>query len=79
MTEKFPEFESWRTSLPDGTVQDGEIMAMRDGRPLPFSVLQTRIGRTRLSARLLKEAPVGFMAFDLLEFGGEDLRTKTFS
>ena len=78
MTEKFPEFESWRTSLPNGTVLDGEIMAMRDGRPLPFSVLQTRIGRTRLSARLLKEAPVGFMAFDLLEFGGEDLRTKTF-
>lgn len=79
MTEKFPEFESWRTSLPDGTVLDGEIMAMRDGKPLSFSVLQTRIGRTRLSARLLKDAPVGFMAFDLLEFGGEDLRTRTFS
>jgi DNA ligase 1 len=79
MTDKFPEFESWRSLLPEGTVLDGEIMAMRDGKPLPFSVLQTRIGRTRLSARSLKEAPVGFMAFDLLEYGGEDWRMRPFS
>lgn len=79
MTDKFPEFESWRSLLPDGTVLDGEIMAMRDGKPLPFSILQTRIGRTRLSARSLKEAPVGFMAFDLLEYGGEDWRMRPFS
>lgn len=54
-------------------------MAMRDGKPLPFSILQTRIGRTRLSARLLKDAPVGFMAFDVLESGGEDWRMRPFS
>jgi DNA ligase 1 len=79
MTDKFPEFEAWRSLLPDGTVLDGEIMAMRDGKPLPFSILQTRIGRTRLSARLLKDAPVGFMAFDVLESGGEDWRMRPFS
>ncbi|MEY4884954.1 MAG: hypothetical protein RL151_263 [Bacteroidota bacterium] len=79
MTEKFPEFEDWRLKLPDGTVLDGEIMAMRDGRPLPFSVLQTRIGRTRIGPKLLKEAPVGFMAFDLLEYGGADYRNLAFS
>lgn len=74
MTEKFPEFEAWRSRLPNGTVVDGEIMVMQSGKPLPFSLLQTRIGRTRLSAKLLKEAPVGFMAFDLLEFEGKDIR-----
>jgi DNA ligase-1 len=74
MTDKFPEFDSWRTRLPDGVVIDGEIMVMQAGKPLPFSLLQTRIGRTRLSAKLLKEAPVGFMAFDLLEFEGKDIR-----
>jgi DNA ligase 1 len=79
MTDKFPEFNEWRTRLPDGTVLDGEIMAMRDGRPLPFSVLQTRIGRTRFGPKLLKEAPVGFMAFDLLEYGGADYRNLAFS
>jgi DNA ligase-1 len=79
MTEKFPEFDEWRLKLPDGTVLDGEIMAMRDGRPLPFSVLQTRIGRTRIGPKLLKEAPVGFMAFDLLEYGGADYRNLAFS
>ena len=79
MTDKFPEFDAWRMRLPDGTVLDGEIMAMREGKPLPFSLLQTRIGRTRLSARLLKDAPVGFMAFDLLEYGGEDWRMRPFS
>jgi DNA ligase-1 len=79
MTDKFPEFDDWRKHLPDGTVLDGEIMAMRDGKPLPFALLQTRIGRTRLSARLLKDAPVGFMAFDLLECNGEDWRSRPFS
>jgi DNA ligase-1 len=79
MTDKFPEFDAWRMRLPDGTVLDGEIMAMREGKPLPFSLLQTRIGRTRLSARSLKDAPVGFMAFDVLESDGEDWRMRPYS
>ncbi len=78
MTEKFPEFDTLFDALPDGTVLDGEILAMRDGMPLPFSVLQTRIGRTRISKKTLQEAPVGFMAFDLLEFEGEDWRQRPF-
>jgi DNA ligase-1 len=79
MTDKFPEFDAWRMRLPNGTVLDGEIMAMREGKPLPFSLLQTRIGRTRLSARSLKDAPVGFMAFDVLESDGEDWRMRPYS
>lgn len=79
MTDKFPEFDAWRMRLPDGMVLDGEIMAMREGKPLPFSLLQTRIGRTRVSARSLKDAPVGFMAFDVLESDGEDWRMRPYS
>jgi DNA ligase-1 len=79
LTDKFPELESLHGSLPDGIVLDGEILAMRDGKPLPFATLQTRIGRTRLSKRQLTEAPVGFMAFDLLEYAGEDWRNRTFN
>ena len=76
ITEKFPEFDEWRSMLPDGLVLDGEILAMNAGRPLPFALLQTRIGRIKVSKRQLTEVPVHFMAFDLLEFEGEDWRSK---
>jgi DNA ligase-1 len=57
-------------------VLDGEVMAFSEGRPLPFSVLQRRIGRQKLSARILAEAPAAFLAFDLLEEHGADLRDR---
>jgi DNA ligase-1 len=41
---------------------------------LPFAVLQRRIGRDRLTARLLQDAPADFLAYDLLEQEGADLR-----
>ena len=76
ITEKFPEFEEMRKKLPDGIVIDGEILAMKGGVPLPFSLLQTRIGRSKISPKQLREVPVAFMAFDLLEFNGEDWRGR---
>ncbi|MDT8438562.1 MAG: ATP-dependent DNA ligase [Wenzhouxiangellaceae bacterium] len=75
---RFPEIEQAAESLPDGTVLDGEIMAWRDagdgGGPLPFSVLQTRIGRRKPGPKTLARAPVVLLAFDLLEIDGGDLR-----
>jgi DNA ligase-1 len=76
LTDKFPEFDEWRSLLPDGLVLDGEILAMKAGNPLPFALLQTRINRIKISKRQLTEVPVHFMAFDLLEFEGEDWRSK---
>lgn len=74
MTERFPEILAAAARLPAGTVLDGEVLAWRDGQPLPFATMQRRIGRTSLSARVLREAPVAMIAFDLLEAAGEDLR-----
>ena len=75
ITERFPELaRGAQALLPDGTVLDGEILAWRDGRPLPFAVLQRRIGRKRLTEKVLAEAPAVFLAFDLLELAGRDLR-----
>lgn len=74
ITERFPELADAAARLPDGVVLDGEVLAYRDGRALPFAKLQRRIGRTNVTARALREAPVVFMAFDLLESGGVDLR-----
>jgi DNA ligase-1 len=75
VTERFPEIVAGATHLPEGTVLDGEILAFR-GEVLPFAVLQTRIGRQKLTPRILSDAPVALMAYDLLEEGGEDLRER---
>lgn len=74
VSEKFPELIEFSRKLPEGTVLDGEIIAYRAGHPLPFSLLQTRIGRKTISKQLLRDAPVGFICYDVLEFGGKDLR-----
>jgi DNA ligase-1 len=74
ITARFPELAQVWSALPDGTVLDGEVLAFSQGKPLPFSVLQRRIGRQKLSAEILAEAPASLMAYDLLEFEGRDLR-----
>ena len=70
----FPEIAAAATRLPDGTVLDGEVLAFRDDRPLPFSALQQRIGRQKQVAQMARAVPVVFMAYDLLEDGGVDMR-----
>jgi DNA ligase-1 len=75
LNARFPEIERASERLADGTVLDGEILAWRDG-VLPFAVLQRRIGRTRVDARMLAEAPVAFLAYDVLESAGDDWRSR---
>lgn len=78
MTDRFPEIETMARGLPDGTVLDGEILAWLPGhdRPAPFSLLQRRITRKLVTRKTLAEAPVTFMAYDLLEAGGQDMRAR---
>ena len=87
VTERFPEIVALAQALPDGTVIDGEILVWKDeadpetgeivGRPAPFALLQQRIGRKNLTKKILADAPVGFMAYDLLEEGRADVRGLT--
>jgi DNA ligase 1 len=79
VTGRFPELHLPLARLPDGTVIDGEIVAMAGGRPLPFAVLQRRIGRQTLTPAVLRDAPAGLMAYDLLEHHGEDVRPRALS
>jgi DNA ligase 1 len=74
ITEKFPEYEMLMAVLPDGIAIDGEILSYHGGRPLPFNALQTRIGRKNVTPGILKKAPAVFMAYDLLEYEGQDIR-----
>jgi DNA ligase 1 len=74
ITDRFPEIRDAAARLPDGTAIDGEIMAYREG-PLKFSILQRRIGRQALTPAILREAPAALVAYDLIEEGGEDIRS----
>ena len=71
---RFPEIDAAHGQLPDHTVLDGEIVVWRDGRAMPFAQLQQRIGRKNVTKKILTDLPVAFLAYDLLELGGEDQR-----
>ena len=76
ITDAFPELAEAAALLPDGTVLDGEVLAWRDGAPLPFAALQKRLGRKQVGAQLRRESPVAFLAYDCLEHGSRDLRDR---
>ena len=76
VTERFPEIVALAEALPDGSVLDGELVVWKDGRVAPFNLLQQRIGRKVLTKKVLADAPVGFIAYDLLEWQGVDLRER---
>ena len=79
ITDRFPEVSETAMRLPDGTVLDGEILAFADDRPLPFAALQQRIGRQTQVARKARDIPVVFMAYDVLEHHGIDVRQEPLS
>jgi DNA ligase 1 len=72
VTHRFPELEEAARNLGRSAILDGEIVAFSD-RILPFAIIQKRLGRRQVSAKLLADAPVVFFAFDLLYLDGEPL------
>ena len=79
ITERFPELAEVGATLPEGTVIDGEIMPWKEGRPLPFADLQQRIGRKTLTKKILTDVPAALIAYDLLEYHGQDVREREMS
>lgn len=77
ISDRFPEIVEAAAALPDGTVLDGEVLAWRDGRVMPFASLQQRIGRKKVSAKILADIPAHFVAYDLLEYAQADWRPKS--
>ncbi|MEL6303576.1 MAG: ATP-dependent DNA ligase [Bacteroidota bacterium] len=78
VTDKYPEFQAFIGAIPDGTVLDGELLPYPNGEIGTFNDLQTRIGRKNVSKSLLEKTPVVLKAYDLLEWNGEDIRSKTY-
>tara|TARA_B100001093_G_scaffold518600_1_gene604042 strand:+ start:1398 stop:3104 length:1707 start_codon:yes stop_codon:yes gene_type:complete len=77
INESFPELIEMAEEIPVDTVLDGEVICWKhnEQRPLPFSSLQRRLGRKRVGASLRSDCPVQFVAYDVLEHKGEDLRS----
>ena len=78
VSDRFPEVMAAAAGLPEGTVLDGELLVWPDEAvlPAPFARLQTRLNRKTLPKKLLAEAPVAFLAYDLLESEGLDRRAE---
>src|SRR3989440_5404208 len=66
VTAAFPEVVAAAAAVPHNLLLDGELLAFKDGVVRPFFELQHRLGRKVVSAQLLAEVPVIFVAFDLL-------------
>ncbi len=79
VTEQFPELHFLQHFLEDGTVLDGEILAIKEGDILPFSSLQLRLNRKSIHKKQLESAPIGFFCYDLLELQGMDIRNVPLS
>jgi DNA ligase-1 len=73
ITASFPELPEQLAGLPQDAILDGEILAwsFSEDRALPFSALQKRLGRKKVSDELLRQVPVVYLAFDVLYAGGE--------
>ena len=81
ITESFPELPLALGGLPNDAILDGEIVAWKSGssaggdcvpaRALPFSTLQQRLGRKKVSAKLMREVPVAYLVFDVIYADGE--------
>jgi DNA ligase-1 len=79
ITEWFPELPPALAGLAEGVILDGEVVAWSStdeageshGRALPFSTLQRRLGRKKVSDRLIREVPVAYLVFDVLYTNGE--------
>jgi DNA ligase-1 len=70
---EFPELAGSLRKVPGDFILDGEIIGWRDGRAIPFTELQQRLGRKQIDLFTSTLVPVSFVAFDLLLLNGESL------
>ncbi len=71
--ESFPELIEAFEQISEPAILDGEVVAWNpsDQRALPFTSLQHRLGRKRVTREMRERAPVVFIAFDLLYLNEE--------
>ncbi len=76
----FPDLvNALEVAAPGAFSLDGELLILRDGLVQPFSVLQQRLNRKSVTAKLMLDYPAHIRAYDLLSEAGEDLRALPFT
>lgn len=71
VTAAYPEVVAALRAVEGDFILDGEIVAMRDGRVLPFRMLQARLQRKEVAEELAREVPIAYVVFDLLARSGD--------
>ncbi len=81
VNKTFPELIKLISAFKNDFVLDGEILIWDEIKNCPkeFSLLQKRLGRKSPSAKIQKDLPVVFIAYDILEMNGNDIRSKVLS
>jgi len=85
ISDAYPDLEPLARALPADVAIDGELVVMTpppDASPdsldglQPFASLQQRLGRKVVSEKTMRELPVAFIAYDLLEHEDRDIRAE---
>ncbi len=86
ISDAYPDLGPLADALPGGAALDGELVVLipPEGEFVPdsldglalFASLQQRLGRKVVSEKTLRELPVAFIAYDLLEIDGRDIRAE---
>ena len=71
--DQFPEFITLRNVESDFVI-DGEILVFRDNQIKGFDHIQKRIGRKKVSKKILESHPAIMMAYDIMELNNNDIR-----
>lgn len=74
VTGSYPEFDSIKDCDIDNFAIDGELVVYTEDGVQPFQYLQKRLGRKTISKKWLRSHPCAIIAYDLLEYDGEDMR-----
>ncbi|SPE50590.1 putative DNA ligase [Verrucomicrobia bacterium] len=73
ITSTFLELSDAARELKAEVILDGEIVAQRGDRVLPFAELQKRLGRRQDDLFMRETVPIQYAAFDLLWLNGQSL------
>jgi DNA ligase-1 len=78
ITNRYPELVEPLLAIPGSYVIDGEVLAFTEGKAIPFTDFQTRLGRKNVADELRTKLPSSLVAFDILERDGRALLDASF-
>ncbi|TMG44744.1 MAG: ATP-dependent DNA ligase [Chloroflexi bacterium] len=73
ITNRYPELSAPLLAIPGSYVIDGEVLAFAEGKAVPFTDFQTRLGRKVVADELRTKLPSSLVVFDILERDGRAL------